>query len=331
MPSFELKGGSDRELQKSIDNFKKKYNLTVNVSISGYSGSGDPLAQLEESDVPSCIGFLNMAIDVKTLDIILTPTALIAPVRLSNLGTMFSHILDKPLNNDELLRLIEVYKLNGKFDQFMKDLVSSEVVAGSVISSYLASTTTILPKEARQKILTAVGDLRADKNQFSGNLTSWRNFSPAAKVYSRAMMKSFQTYVNPTDSDQTLYKSSLIDNEFEDKVTEIKCSNILEMTKLAMDEDDVIYSSDTKKALTRMGFDKLITARELTSIANAVNSSAKLRISSSWRSEAASLPSTVSVKSGDDKNPVLTDVVKIGFKNMFELLYKVAKAYGRGD
>lgn len=330
MPSFELRGSSDRDLQKSLDNFKKKYNLTVNVSVSGYSGNGNPLAQLEESDVPSCIGFLNMAIDVKTLDIILTPTALIAPIRLSNLGTMFSHILDKPLNNDELLRLIEVYKLNGKFDQFIKDLVTSEVVAGSVISSYLASTTTILPKEARQKILAAVGGLRADKNEFSGNLTSW-NSSPLAKVYSRAMTKSFQTYVNTTDSDQTLYKSSLIDNEFEDKVTEIKCSNILEMTKLAMDEDDVIYSSDTKKALTRMGFDKLITARELTSIANAVNASAKLKISSSWRSDSASLPSTVSVKSGDERDPGFVDVVKIGFKNMFELLYKVAKAYGRGD
>lgn len=330
MPSFELRGSSDRDLQKSIDNFKKKYNLTVNVSVSGYSGNGNPLAQLEESDVPSCIGFLNMAIDVKTLDIILTPTALIAPIRLSNLGTMFSHILDKPLNNDELLRLIEVYKLNGKFDQFIKDLISSEVVAGSVISSYLASTTTILPKEARQKILSVVGDLRGDKNWFSGYLTSWR-YSPLAKVYSRAMTKSFQTYVNTTDSDQTLYKSSLIDNEFEDKVTEIKCSNILEMTKLAMDEDDVIYSSDTKKALTRMGFDKLITARELTSIANAVNANAKLKISSSWRSEAASLPSTVSVKSGYNSDPDFTDVVRIGFKNMFELLYKVAKAYGRGD
>ena len=328
MPSFVV--GNKTRLQKEIDKFKIDYGLTVNIEVAGINGNGEDLAQLEESEIPSCIGFMNLAIDPSNLDIILTPTALITPIRLSNLGTMFSKILERPIDNDELLRLIEIYKLNGKFDQFCKDICDSDVVMGSIVGSYISQTTTLLPKEVRHKLLVGIQSLRSDKNVFVSDLCDYGG--PLCRVYRSATLESMKGYVNTTDSDQTLYKLSLVGSSYnyDEKVTDIKCSNILEMTKLARDEDDVIFSSDVKKSLTRMGFDKLITARELTSIANAVNTSAKDKISSSWKVDSARLPYTEYRKSNYDRRLNHNNMVNIGLKNMFDLLVKLAKAFG-GD
>lgn len=326
MPFIQIENAN--YLQKTLDRFTTDFGLTTNVKISGISSSGDPMAQIDETDIPSCIGFLGIAIDPATMDIILTPTALIAPIRLSNLGIMFSKILNKPIDNEELLRLIEIYKLNGKFEQFCKDISSMTSISGSVIGSYISNNVVLLSSEVRHNILSAIHSLKDNIATFSVHLNS--KWTPLSNVYSNAI-HTFNPSINAKDSDNVLYRYSTIEYFSGDKVTDIKCSNILELTKLAADEDDVIFSADTKKALTRLGFDKLLTGRELTSIANAVNNDAKLKITRNWDALSATLPETVSYRSGHPSRITDRSVMGFGLKNMFDLLVKVAKAYGRGE
>lgn len=326
MPFIEIVNTTN--LQKTLDIFTTDFGLTTNIRIAGISSSGDPMAQIEETDVPSCIGFLGIAIDPATMDIILTPTALIAPIRLSNLGTMFSKILEKPIDNEELLRLIEIYKLNGKFEQFLKDINNSTSITGSVIGHYINNNAVVLNSEVRQKILQAIVSLKRRIGVLSGVINeSW---SPLSSVYANAI-HTYNPSINVKDSDNILYRYSTIEYFPGEKVTEIKCSNILELTKLAADEDDVIFSADTKKALTRLGFDKILTGRELTSIANAVNNDAKRKITTNWEALSATLPETRYNLAGRESRVDQFSMINFGLKNMFDLLVKVAKAYGRGE
>lgn len=266
---------------KSLDRFVKEmsvYPVTLNITTYKDDGSlGFDQINIKDSYGLKTITFMGMTLDVDNLDIIINPGSLTVPIRISNLMSLVKHTTGKTISYKDMLLFIQQYKISSKVGNFVESInnysASSTSVTGQIITKELGVSPS---KRFISELLIAV---KAICGSISYNLeykSNIYNYNSYKENYDANILNKLSIDMINRLNDTDLYKMSIPNNGRYDlltnEITTLKALNVADMTDNLTEGDDIIYSTDVKKSLTKLGFDKICTSRELTSISNAIQS-----------------------------------------------------------
>lgn len=286
MPRFECSNYQDWRIRQEDFNAVGEFCSIFKdcrLELSFIAGSGTIVLDYEIGMAKKPVTFFGFTVDLDDGWIYLTKVGDIPSLKVGLISDLFRYFTGSVVSRDAALRAVEKFKLTGSLSKMFDTM--DESIDGSMISASLHKVvrTSINIRTSKvedfAKMYRKVGKAFRNAYQIFTNTDSVSN-DVALQVQKDFVMvkdggyRSSEWVPEEGTTEDSLYLASTPaywrDKQLLNKGSSAKrsllASNVLEVCDSMDGAEDVVLSTDVSKRLKNLGFDTLLTSRELASI-----------------------------------------------------------------
>lgn len=197
-------------------------------------------------------------------------------VKLGNVNGLMSYIMGRGVSRDVALMAIEKFKLTGSIKKTLD--LNDEFLDGSIISQNVNNLTADSESVRRSRfigILDIVDKAFESFRSLMESLKTWGDGDQAAEINRNFSASTTYTRQLPSEGKGEEYDAHIAScatfwTGYEVASAESKqvvlASNAVELCDAMDGAEDFVFSTDLKKRVRELGFDKILTSREISSV-----------------------------------------------------------------